>query len=122
MHRQMQPRFKDAMENGSKEIFSKTSVTFYPMRRRVKTILLQRWNKVKETAAPQDMFAFFITLAMVLIKDAKNFSWRLTMHCGAYLVTMMMMRWPKGIKGRTIAEFSIKEIKAQKQLFILDAR
>jgi len=109
--------FKDAMENGSKEIFSKTSVTFLSDAQAGKDNIVAALNKVKETAAPQDMFVFYYA-GHGVISDAKEF----------FLVPYDVLQLygnddalaQKGISAEQLQEFS-KEIKAQKQLFILDA-
>ena len=61
----------------------------------------------------------FITLAMGVISDAKEFSWCLTMYCS---FTAMMMRWHKRHQRRTIAGI-LKEIKHKNNyLFSMPAR
>lgn len=109
--------FKESMENGSKDIFAKADVTFLSDAEASKDKIVAALEKIKQTAAPQDMFVFYYA-GHGVINDAKEF----------FLVPYDVLQLygnddalaQKGISAEQLQQCS-KEIKAQKQLFILDA-
>ena len=64
--------FKDAMENGSKEIFSKTSVTFLSDAQAGKDNIVAALNKVKENRGATGYVCFYYA-GHGVISDAKEF-------------------------------------------------
>ncbi len=109
--------FKVAMEIGSKTIFSKVSTTFIKDEEADKAGFEAAFEKVKAAAKPQDLFVFYYAGHGVM-NDRKEF------YLVPYDVTQLYGNdgalAQKGISAGVLQQFS-KDIKAQKQLYILDA-
>ncbi|HRI20152.1 MAG TPA: caspase family protein, partial [Panacibacter sp.] len=109
--------FKEAIENGSTGIFSKVDEIFLSDADASKEKIVAALDNIKQTAAPQDMFVFYYA-GHGVINDTKEF----------FIVPYDVLQLygnddalaQKGISAEQLQQFS-KDIKAQKQLFILDA-
>jgi WD40 repeat protein len=109
--------FKAAMENGSKTIFSKVNTIFIKDAEADKAGLTAAFEKVKAAANPKDLFVFYYAGHGVM-NDNKEFY--LVPHDVTQLYGNDGALTQKGISATEIQQFS-KDIKAQKQLYILDA-
>ncbi len=109
--------FKEAIEKGGTGIFSKTNVVFIGDDKATKDGISAELEKIKTTAKPQDVFIFYYAGHGVL-NQKKEF------YLVPYDVTQLYGQddalAQKGFSANELQQFS-KDIKAQKQLFILDA-
>jgi WD40 repeat protein len=109
--------FKEAIEKGGTSIFSKTNVLFIGDDKATKTGISDELEKVKTTAKAQDVFIFYYAGHGVL-NNKKEFY--LVPHDVTQLYGADDALAQKGLSANQLQQFS-KDIKAQKQLFILDA-
>jgi WD40 repeat protein len=109
--------FKEAIEKGGTSIFSKTNVVFIGDEKATKEGISAELEKVKTLAKPQDVFIFYYAGHGVL-NQIKEFY--LVPHDVTQLYGNDEALAQKGLSANQLQQFS-KEIKAQKQLFILDA-
>jgi WD40 repeat protein len=109
--------FTEAITNGSKDLFTKTNTIFIKDADATKEGMLAAFNKVKAAAKPQDLFVFYYA-GHGVINDKKQF------FLVPYDVTQLYGNdealAQKGFSTVEVQQMS-KDIKAQKQLFILDA-
>ena len=109
--------FKEAMEKNSNAIFNKVNIVYLGDENANKEGIVAAFDKVRETATAKDVFIFYYAGHGVL-NEKKNF----------YIVPQDVTQLygnddalaQKGISAADMQQFS-KNIKAQKQLFILDA-
>jgi WD40 repeat protein len=109
--------FKEAIEKGSTSIFSKTNIVFLGDAQATKEGISTALDKIKTTAKPKDVFIFYYAGHGVM-NEKKDF----------YLVPYDVIQMygqddalaQKGLSANELQQFS-RDIKAQKQLFILDA-
>jgi hypothetical protein len=109
--------FKTAIENGSGGIFSKVNTYYITDTEASKAGISSAMEKVKLIAQPQDLFIFYYA-GHGVVNDKKEF----------YLVPSDVTQLygnddalaQNGLSAAHLQKFS-KEIKAQKQLYILDA-
>jgi WD40 repeat protein len=109
--------FKAAIEKGGTGIFSKTNVVFIGDAQATKEGISNELEKIKTAAMPKDVFIFYYAGHGVL-NEKKEF------YLVPYDVTQLYGQdealAQKGLSANQLQQFS-KDIKAQKQLFILDA-
>jgi WD40 repeat protein len=109
--------FKEAIEKGSTSIFSKTNIVFLGDAQATKEGISTALDKIKAAAKPKDVFIFYYAGHGVM-NEKKDF----------YLVPYDVIQMygqddalaQKGLSANELQQFS-RDIKAQKQLFILDA-
>ena len=109
--------FKEAIEKSSTSIFSKISTVYIGDDKATKAGITAELDKVKTIAKPNDVFIFYYAGHGVL-NEKKEF----------YLVPQDVTQLygaddalaQKGLSAKDLQQFS-KDIKAQKQLFVLDA-
>ena len=109
--------FKEAIEKGGKSIFSKINVVFIGDDIATKSGISAELDKVKTAAKPQDVFIFYYAGHGVLNEKREFF---LVPHYVIQLYGQDDALAQKGLSANQLQQFS-KDIKAQKQLFILDA-
>jgi len=109
--------FKVAMQEGAKTIFTKVNTHYITDEAANKAGLIAAFEKVKAAANPQDLFVFYYAGHGVM-NDQKEFY--LVPHDVTQLYGNDGALAQKGLSAALIQQFS-KDIKAQKQLFILDA-
>ncbi|MEO9022855.1 MAG: caspase family protein, partial [Ginsengibacter sp.] len=106
-----------AIQEGSKNLFSKVNTTFLKDGEATKEGMVAAFNKIKDQSRPQDMFVFYYA-GHGVINDQKEF------FLVPYDVTQLYGNddalAQKGFSAAALQQMS-KDIKAQKQLFILDA-
>lgn len=109
--------FSEAMISGSKELFAKTNTVFIKDADATKEGMIAAFEKVKAAAKPQDLFVFYYA-GHGVINDKGQF------FLVPYDVTQLYGNdgalEQKGFSAVALQQMS-KDIKAQKQLFILDA-
>jgi WD40 repeat protein len=109
--------FRTAMEAGAKDIFSKVNTTYIENTNADKAAVMAAFEKVKAAANPEDLFVFYYAGHGVM-NDKKEF------FLVPYDVTQLYGNdgtlGQKGVSASVIQQYS-KDIKAQKQLFVLDA-
>ena len=109
--------FKEAIEKGGTSIFTKTNIVFLNDEKATKQGISTELDKIKATATPKDVFIFYYAGHGVL-NEKKDF------FLVPYDVTQLYGNdnalAQKGLSANQLQQFS-KDIKAQKQLFILDA-
>ncbi len=109
--------FKLALENGAKSIFGKVNTHFIKDAEATKAGIVAALEKVKDQAGAEDVFVFYFA-GHGVVNDKKEF----------YLVPADVVQLygnddalaQKGLSAARLQQFS-KDIKAQKQLYILDA-
>ncbi len=109
--------FKEIMEKSSNSIFNKVNIVYLGDENATKAGIVTAFDNVKETAKAKDVFIFYYAGHGVL-NEKKTF----------YIVPQDVTQLygnddaleQKGISATDMQQFS-KNIKAQKQLFILDA-
>jgi uncharacterized caspase-like protein len=109
--------FKEAIEKGGTGIFSKTNVVFIGDDKATKEGISTELEKIKTTAKPQDVFIFYYAGHGVLNQKKEFF---LVPYDVTQLYGQDDALAQKGLSANQLQQFS-KDIKAQKQLFILDA-
>lgn len=109
--------FIAALTQGSQNLFGKINTTFLKDEEATKEGLINAFEKIKAVARPQDLFVFYYA-GHGVINDKKEF------FLVPYDVTQMYGNdgalAQKGYSAGALQQMS-KDIKAQKQLFILDA-
>lgn len=109
--------FKETFEKGMSSIFTKSNIVFLSDEKASKEGITAELEKVKSTATANDIFIFYYAGHGVL-NDKKDF------FLVPYDVTQLYGNddalAQKGLSANQLQLFS-KDIKAQKQLFILDA-
>ena len=109
--------FAEAITNGSKDLFTKTNTIFIKDADATKNGMAAAFEKVKAVAKPQDLFIFYYA-GHGVINDKKEF------FLVPYDVTQLYGNdgalQQNGFSAMQMQQMS-KDIKAQKQLFILDA-
>jgi WD40 repeat protein len=108
--------FKEAIEKGG-AIFSKTNIVFIGDEKATKEGISTELEKIKTVAKPQDVLIFYYAGHGVL-NEKKEFY--LVPHDVTQLYGQDDALAQKGLSTNQLQQFS-KDIKAQKQLFILDA-
>jgi uncharacterized caspase-like protein len=109
--------FKEAIEKGGTSIFSKTNVVFLGDAQATKEGITTELNKIKATATAKDVFIFYYAGHGVM-NEKKAFY--LVPHDVIQMYGQDDALAQKGLSANELQQFS-KDIKAQKQLFILDA-
>ena len=109
--------FKEAIEKGSTSIFSKINMVFIGDDKATKSGISAELDRVKLAANPQDVFIFYYAGHGVLNEKKEFF---LVPHDVTQLYGADDALAQKGLSAKQLQQFS-KDIKAQKQLFILDA-
>jgi WD40 repeat protein len=109
--------FKEIIEKNSNAIFSKTNVVFIADENATKTNVTTELDKIKSTATSKDVFIFYYAGHGVM-NDKKEFY--LVPHDVIQLYGNDGALAQKGLSANQLQQYS-KDIKAQKQLFILDA-
>ena len=109
--------FKDAFESGANGVFSKVNTTFITNADANKAGIEAAFEKVKAAAKPQDLFVFYYA-GHGVINEKKEFF--LVPNDVTQLYGADDALAQKGLSANQLQQFS-KDIKAQKQLFILDA-
>ena len=109
--------FKDAFESGATGVFSKVNTTFITNADANKAGIEAAFEKVKATAKPQDLFVFYYAGHGVMNEKKEFF---LVPNDVTQLYGADDALAQKGLSANQLQQFS-KDIKAQKQLFILDA-
>ncbi len=109
--------FKEAIEKGGTTIFSKTNVVFIGDDKATKEGIMTALDKIKTTATAKDVFIFYYAGHGVLNEKKEFFlvPYDVTQLYGADGALTQ-----KGLSANQLQQYS-KDIKAQKQLFILDA-
>jgi uncharacterized caspase-like protein len=109
--------FKEAMERGGNGMFGTINTTYINDANASKEAIVAALEKIKMMATPKDVFLFYFAGHGVL-SDKKEF------YLVPYDVTQLYGNdgalSQKGVSSELMQQYS-KEIKAQKQLFILDA-
>lgn len=109
--------FKEAMERGGNGMFGTINTTYINDANASKEAIVAALEKIKMMATPKDVFLFYFAGHGVL-SDKKEF------YLVPYDVTQLYGNdgalSQKGLSSELMQQYS-KEIKAQKQLFILDA-
>ena len=109
--------FTEAITSGSKDLFAKTNTIFIKDADATKEGMTAAFEKIKAAAKPQDLFVFYYA-GHGVINDKNKF------FLVPYDVTQLYGNddalEQKGFSAVAMQEMS-KNIKAQKQLFILDA-
>lgn len=109
--------FTEALTNGSKDLFTKTNTIFIKDAEATKEGMVAAFEKIKAAARPQDLFVFYYA-GHGVINDKNQF------FLVPYDVTQLYGNddalQQKGFSATELQQMS-KNIKAQKQLFILDA-
>jgi Caspase domain len=109
--------FKETIESGGKGLYNKTNIVFIGDEKATKEGIVSELEKIKLLASPKDVFIFYYA-GHGVVNQNKEF----------YLVPNDVTQLygaddalaQKGLSANQLQQFS-KEIKAQKQLFILDA-
>ncbi len=107
----------EALQEGGKNLFNKVNTTFLKDDQATREGMAAAFEKIKSRARPQDMFVFYYA-GHGTINDKKEF------FLVPYDVTQLYGNdgalAQKGFSAAALQQMS-KDIKAQKQLFILDA-
>jgi WD40 repeat protein len=109
--------FKEAIEKGSSTIFAKKNIVFINDENATKANIAMELDKIKANATAKDVFIFYYAGHGVM-NDKKEFY--LVPHDVTQLYGADGALAQKGLSANLLQQFS-KDIKAQKQLFILDA-
>lgn len=109
--------FKEAIEKGGTGIFIKTNIVFMNNENATKANITAELDKIKTNATANDVFIFYYAGHGVM-NDKKEFY--LVPHDVTQLYGADEALAQKGLSSGQLQQFS-KDIKAQKQLFILDA-
>ncbi|MBK6966515.1 MAG: caspase family protein [Bacteroidales bacterium] len=109
--------FKESLEIGSNTLFSKINTYYLKDAEATKAGISDVLNRIKTDAGQQDMFVFYYAGHGVL-NDKKEFF--LVPHDVTQLYGNDDALAQKGLSADQLQQYS-KDIKAQKQLFILDA-
>jgi Caspase domain len=109
--------FKEAIERGGTSIFSKTNIVFIGDDKATKDGISSELEKIKAVATSKDVFIFYYAGHGVLNQNKDFF---LVPYDVTQLYGNDAALAQKGLSANQLQQFS-KDIKAQKQLFILDA-
>ena len=109
--------FKEAIEKGGSSIFTKTNIVFLNDEKATKEGISNELDKIKAAATPKDVFIFYYAGHGVLNEKKEFF---LVPHDVTQLYGQDEALAQKGLSANQLQQFS-KDIKAQKQLFMLDA-
>ncbi|CAL1520895.1 caspase family protein [Chitinophaga sp. MM2321] len=109
--------FKNVIEGGARSLFSKVNTHFITDASASKAGIMKAFNEIKTNARPNDLFVFYYAGHGVL-NDAKDFF--LVPHDVTQMYGKEDALENNGFSASLLQQYS-KEIKAQKQLFILDA-
>ncbi|CAL1520894.1 caspase family protein [Chitinophaga sp. MM2321] len=109
--------FKNVIEGGARSLFSKVNTHFITDASASKAGIIKAFNEIKTNARPNDLFVFYYAGHGVL-NDAKDFF--LVPHDVTQMYGKEDALENNGFSASLLQQYS-KEIKAQKQLFILDA-
>ncbi len=109
--------FKEVIEKSSSSIFSKVNMAFINDENATKSNIVNALEKVKTNASSKDVFIFYYAGHGVM-NDKKEFY--LVPHDVTQIYGADASLAQKGLSANQLQSFS-KDIKAQKQLFILDA-
>ncbi len=109
--------FKSAIENASAGLYAKVNAVYIGDAQATRAGIVAELEKVKATAQPQDVFIFYYAGHGVM-NDKKEF--HLVPNDVTQLYGADEALAQKGVSAKLMQQFS-SEIKAQKQLFILDA-
>ncbi len=109
--------FKEGIEKSSSTIFSKINMAFINDENATKTNIVSALETIKTRATAKDVFIFYYAGHGVM-NDKKEFY--LVPHDVTQIYGADGALAQKGLSANQLQQFS-KEIKAQKQLFILDA-
>lgn len=111
--------FKTSIENGSKEIFDIINTTFLTDQNATKNVIIDAFNSIKLKIKPEDVFVFYYAGHGVMSEETKS---------KFYLIPYDVVQLygdNESLKSLAISSEELQkismEIKAQKQLFILDA-
>lgn len=111
--------FKTSIENGSKDIFDNINTTFLTEQNATKNFIIDAFNSIKQKIKPEDVFVFYYAGHGVMSEEAKS---------KFYLIPYDVVQLygdNESLKSLAISSEELQknsiEIKAQKQLFILDA-
>ncbi|MFC2104692.1 caspase family protein [Bacteroidota bacterium] len=111
--------FKNKLEAGSQGIFGNVNVTFIKDAQANRQQLIQEFNKLKTSISQEDVFIFYYAGHGVMSVEEKS-QFYIIPHDVTKLYGNNEMLKTKAISAAELQDFST-EIKAQKQLFILDA-
>jgi WD40 repeat protein len=109
--------FKEAIEKGGNGMFNKANIIFIGDEKATKEGISTELDKVKTASNPKDVFIFYYAGHGVL-NEKKDFF--LVPHDVTQLYGADDALAQKGLSANVLQQYS-KDIKAQKQLFILDA-
>ena len=109
--------WEEAIEKGGTGIFTKTNIVFINNENATKANITIELDKIKTNATANDVFIFYYAGHGVM-NDKKEFY--LVPHDVTQLYGADESLAQKGLSSGQLQQFS-KDIKAQKQLFILDA-
>lgn len=109
--------FKEAIEKGGNGIFTKTNIIFIGDEKATKESISTELDKIKTASTPKDVFIFYYAGHGVL-NEKKDFF--LVPHDVTQLYGADGALAQRGLSANVLQQYS-KDIKAQKQLFILDA-
>lgn len=112
--------FKESLESHGQGIFGKTNSFFLQDAGATKTEITAVLEKVKTAAKPQDLLVFYYAGHGVMAGAEGKQEFFLVPHDVTQLYGNDEALAQKGLSSRELQAFS-KEIKAQKQLFVLDA-
>ena len=109
--------FKEAIEKNSSSIFSKINTLYIGDEKATKAGITAELDKVKIAAKPNDVFIFYYAGHGVMNEKKEFF---LVPQDVTQLYGADDALAQKGLSAKDLQQFS-REIKAQKQLFVLDA-
>jgi len=109
--------FSESLSNGTTGLFSKVNTTILKDADATKDGITKAFEKIKADARPQDLFVFYYA-GHGVVNDKKEFF--LVPHDVTQLYGADDALAQKGFSAAALQQLS-KDIKAQKQLFILDA-
>lgn len=111
--------FKTQLEKGSSTIFGKTEVVYLTDSKASKELITQAFKQISAKTKATDVFVFYYAGHGVMSEEEESMFYIIP-----YDVTQLYgnngMLKTKGVSAKQLQEFS-KVIKAQKQLFVLDA-
>ncbi|MFN7928197.1 MAG: caspase family protein [Blastocatellia bacterium] len=109
--------FKTALESHAEGIFSKVNASFVGDAQATRSGIVAELDKIKAAAQPNDVFIFYYAGHGVM---SENKQFYMVPHDVTQLYGADEVLAQKGVSTTLMQQYS-KEIKAQKQLFILDA-
>jgi len=110
--------FKDAMLAGSSEIFSKVNTVFIKNAEATKNRIIEELSKIKGQAKQEDVFILYYAGHGAMSEEEKSLFYLILTDVTQMFSTENMQE--KAISASELKQFST-EIKAQKQIFLLDA-